>query len=77
MADSSFDNVLNRLDGEDNSTDLAAANDAGSQKAADKDLPLPLRDVFNHSFDACLGGSPIRVRHFKLAIGVPVRKCAC
>ncbi len=70
MADSSFDNVLNRLDGEDDSTDLAAANDAGSQKATDKDLPLPLRDVFNHSFDSL----PWRfaypgVRHFKLAIG--------
>ena len=71
MADSSFDNVLNRLDDdEDEEIRLADDNDAGSQKATDKDLPLPLRDVFNHSFDSL----PWRfaypgVRHFKLAIG--------
>lgn len=69
MAQTCLDNVLRRLDDDDNE-EIRLADDAGQQQPADQDLPLPLRDVFNQSFDKL----PWRfaypgVRHFKLPIG--------
>ena len=73
LSPKSFDDVLSRLDAEDG-TDSACTATTGSDSAApiatDTDVPLPLRDVFNRSFDKLNWRFAYPgVRHFKLPIG--------